>query len=211
MTGLLTVLTVGDTAVGQSDVSEGEVYGITINDIKAYTLMMMMRRWSMFVSQPGNTATQGEAEFRDDDGNWAAMTLNQEFTLEQVREGRLWIIISSDEPGGSFEFEYMVADDDGAVTTVAVTIDPKPVNDAPSQLTLDKTADPEAALDSVITTFTTTDEETNQDEFIGAILNPDQGDARYFTIDGRDRSSRKRLKTDSARNSKAKNIRSPLL
>ena len=99
------------------------------------------------------------------------------------------VVHNGGEPSATpFTLTYTFEDDEsGASAEQVLEIEPRPLNDAPTLITIDTARiNPDLTAGASIGTFTTTDEETTDQAFFTyALVNPGEGDARFFTITDR--------------------------
>ena len=130
-----------------------------------------------------------------DEASWTAVDLtsstagvNGVFTLTQLNAGRVRVVHNSGEPSATpFTLKYTFEDDESGASAVQVLeIEPRPVNDPPTLITIDTARINPDWTAGRIGTFTTDDEETrDQTGFTYALVNAGEGDARFFTITDR--------------------------
>ena len=180
----------GDNVVERSNIAEGGTYILTALDMGVFdsddndddvtfTLTELPQADGMSELTVQFQGTAG------DTNSWADVSAGDTLTLEALKAGRLRVVHNGKEPSETpFELKYTFADDESADSAeVTVTIEPRPVNDAPTVISFSAARiDPELSGNN-IGEFSTEDEETtDQADFTYELTTPDEGDSRYFEI-----------------------------
>ena len=197
----------GDNDVARADINEGGTYVLTALDMGvfdpdddadavSYRLTSLPSDDSSTSLSPISTLTVQFQTTAGDDSTWTDIDLasstvgvNGVFTLAQLAAGRVRVVHNGGEPSATaFELKYRFKDDEVSESAEqTLEISPRPLNDAPTLITIDTARiNPDWTAEQLIGTFTTADEETrDQAGFTYQLVNAAQGDARFFTITDR--------------------------